>query len=159
MSKPTISLTVVMNGPDAMAGSSFNLLIMSGIVEPMTAEMPNVQRIEIPTIMANIQFPYNNVINDVISSIQIKPIIKPVLNSLRIIFQKLPFSIVPSASPRTATANDCVPIFPAEPIIIGIKTASTTTDSNVSSNCPITPLVIIPANMRKTIQGARFFVF
>ena len=57
MSNPTISLTVVMNGPEAMAGSSFSLLMSSGIVEPITAEIPNVQRIETPTMKANIQSP------------------------------------------------------------------------------------------------------
>lgn len=57
MSKPTISLIVVINGPDAIAGSSFSLLMSNGMVDPMTAETPNVHRIEKPTINANIKFP------------------------------------------------------------------------------------------------------
>lgn len=57
MSSPIISLSVVINGPEAIAGSNFNLLINNGITEPITAEIANVHRIETPTIKPNIQFP------------------------------------------------------------------------------------------------------
>src|SRR5690625_2069831 len=115
---------VVINGPDAIAGSSFSLLMIKGTVDPITVETLNVIRRETPTINANIQFPsYRIVIMIVINIIQIKPSKKPALNSRRIILQKPPFSKVPRANPRTETARDCVPTFPAESIIIGINTA------------------------------------
>src|SRR5690625_3480631 len=157
MSSPIISFNVVIKGPDAIAGSSFNLLINNGTVDPITVETLNVQRIETPTIKASTQFPsYITEMINVMEIIQIKPSIKPALNSRLIIRQKPPFSRLPSASPRTATARDWVPTLPAESIIIGIKAAKSTTASNVSSNWPMTFAVIKPKNMRATIQGARF---
>lgn len=51
-----MSLIVVMNGPDAIAGSNFNLLMSNGKTAPITAEMLKVNIIEIPTIRPSIQF-------------------------------------------------------------------------------------------------------
>src|SRR5699024_6902624 len=96
-------------------------------------------------------------IKRVINTKQALPIKKPVESSLLNIFHKSFISIVPSANPLTETDNDWVPTFPPESINIGIQAANTTTDSNVYSNCPITPLVSIPTKNKKKIQGARFF--
>src|SRR5699024_12085389 len=97
---------VVINGHDAIAGSSFSLLMIKGTVDPITVETLNVIRRETPTINANIQLPsYRIVIMIVINIIQIKPNKKPELNSLRIILQKPPFSKLPSTNTRKESAT------------------------------------------------------
>ncbi len=59
--------------------------------------------------------------------------------------------------PRTATANDCVPVFPAIPAIRGINIAKTATCSNVSSNFPIKLAVNMPRKSKIISHGSLFF--
>lgn len=53
----TMSFSVVIKGPEATAGSIFNLLIIIGMTQPMKVANPNARKTEPPTINASGQFP------------------------------------------------------------------------------------------------------
>ena len=57
ISNPIISFNVVMKGPEAIAGSKFNLLMIKGTTDPITADTLSVSKIEIPTITPSMVFP------------------------------------------------------------------------------------------------------
>lgn len=57
ITNPNISLIVVINGPDAIAGSNLSLLIINGTIKPTAVEIVKVHKIDTPTMSANTQFP------------------------------------------------------------------------------------------------------
>ena len=53
MNRPMMSFRVVMNGPLATAGSIFSLLMMIGMIVPITVATLSVRSSEIPTMNAS----------------------------------------------------------------------------------------------------------
>src|SRR5699024_12458179 len=93
---PIISFNVVINGPEAIAGSILSLLMIKGITAPIKAEIISVQRMETPTIITRIPLPYKINTNHKISTIQIRNIKDTELNYHQIITQKQYFSMITS---------------------------------------------------------------
>lgn len=153
----TISFIVVINGPLATAGSMPILFINNGISDPIV--VPTVIAVVklIPTIVANNGWPYSITMIENSIRLHTKPEIKPLADSCNACLTLFSFSISPVEILRTETANDCVPVLPDIPLIIGINAASRATYSSVSSNEPNIVAVIIPKNVSKISHGKRFF--
>ena len=148
---------VVMKGPEATAGSIFILCMRSGTSEPASVATIRVMKIEIPTNNPSIKSSCQKKTIKMMAIPHVRPIIRPVPASRRTSFHLLSCSNSPVAIPLTATANACVPVFPAMPPINGINTARIAFWLSVSSNRPIRLAVSKPKNKRMTNHGSRFF--
>ena len=125
------SLTVVMNKPLANEGSNPIESINNGIKLPAMVATVIAKNIDTPMIPPKIQFAcHKPTTTKIINPVAI-PLIIPVATSDNIVFTKTDSS---SFKPilRTATAKDCVPAFPAVPVINVMKIESTLA-------CPIIP--------------------
>ena len=76
-----MSLIVVMNGPDATAGSIFILSMKIGMTEPDKVATVNVAKMEIPTKIPKNNCPFQIKIMMTINNPHTDPVINPVVAS------------------------------------------------------------------------------
>ena len=112
-------MAVVTKGPVATAGSIFILAKTIGIREPIRAATDMELRTASPTDKANTSVVYRTCATTAIIIPYTMPRIKPMASSFKTTDLKSLKCKRPVASPLTTIVEDCVPIFPPIPIIIG----------------------------------------
>ena len=133
-------MLVVTNGPVAIAGSISSFLKAKGVNVPTPVAIIIDEHMLKPTttpIIGLVSIKRNQAKTPSIIPYK-TPRIKPALSSFNIVANSFPIVILPVAMPLTIIVEDCVPIFPPMPIIIGIKEASTIMFSRRFSKLPIT---------------------
>mmetsp|Transcript_23757 Transcript_23757/g.42640 ORF Transcript_23757/g.42640 Transcript_23757/m.42640 type:complete len:259 (-) Transcript_23757:789-1565(-) len=156
--KPTTSVTVVTNAPDANAGSMPTRSRITGMTVPASPATTIFT-----TMAAAITYPSAGEPNQItptmpMTTAKIAPLIRPTRTSRRI--TRHTFAPVKSfvASARTATVSDWVPAFPPIDATMGIKTARATICAKAISNCAMTSDARIEVTRFTASHGMRRLV-
>src|SRR3990172_3163620 len=133
MVNPTISVSVVTTGPDAMAGSIFNILNITGIIVPSADATIIDVIIALPTTRPS-RMP------------QTAPIRSATLIYFNHTLMALVTSTRPVARPRVTTVEDCTPTLPDTALITGANETRAIICSSVALKCHRTaPTTISPS--------------
>lgn len=147
---------VEIKGPEATAGSNPNRSIATGIKEPAKFATVIAQNMATPTARPRIILPFHRLTTRKTVRPVTAPVTNPVAISAKIKLKKDRFPSSLSDILRTETARDCVPAFPAVPVIKLIKIARTEALLTKPSKWSIRLAVPIPKNKSATSQGKRF---
>ena len=119
-----MSFIMVINGPEATAGSTFIRLKVIGMRTPRVADSETARKMDIPTTRPNIScLPSQKNATNAIITPQTTPISRAVRISLSMTPAIRVRLIYPVAIPRTVAVEDCRPVLPPIAIMAGINDA------------------------------------
>src|SRR4051812_41064840 len=126
MMMPVMSLAVVTNGPDAMAGSTPNFFMAAGAMVPMDAAAVMAATMATNTTTPSMYLPPEKKMMLMMPTTrpQTAPINMPTRNSRNSTVDSSATLTRPVARPRVRMVADCVPTLPPMAVMTGTNDAS-----------------------------------